>query len=200
MRRCSLSGGSRIGHAFRRPWDMFGCAPPLPSRTSAVFSERRKWYRNSDETTPLIGCATAHAWLVEASIPQIETFPIVAPYMAIPTDPLGKTLALLFLTPSSVSVSSVSRTYFPVSSPVFTQGISPPKNSVRFLLGVPPDDQSATVRKVVAVHPFGKSITQPTPHSSPTSPHPCHHRTRRAFAPSRHGHQRAPYPDRRAQW
>lgn len=65
------------------------------------------------------------AWLVVASIFNIPTFPIVAPYIAIKTDPIGFNLTDVSFNANSVINSGISVIIPLFKSPVFNQGIDP---------------------------------------------------------------------------
>ena len=64
-----------------------------------------------------------HAWLVVAGNVSIPNFPIVAPYIAINTLPVGLILAEEFATASSVILSGIFEINPSFKSPVLSQGI-----------------------------------------------------------------------------
>ena len=67
-----------------------------------------------------------HAWLVADGNVRIPNFPMVAPYIAIKTLPVGLILAEEFATASSVMLSGIFKINPSFKSPVLSQGIFPP--------------------------------------------------------------------------
>ena len=74
----------------------------------------------------------------------MPNFPIVAPYIAIKTEPTGLSLTEVFSKAKSVIVSGIFDTYPSFKSPVFNHGIFPPKYSSCVLDGVAPEVQEPT--------------------------------------------------------
>lgn len=66
------------------------------------------------------------AWFVVAGIFKIPSFPIVAPYMAMSTEPTGFNLTDVFSKAIFVITSWILSIKESFKSPVFSQGISPP--------------------------------------------------------------------------
>ena len=67
-----------------------------------------------------------HAWLVVAEISNMPSLPIVAPYIAISTEPTGFNRTEVFSKAKSVINSGISFIKPSFKSPVFNHGIVPP--------------------------------------------------------------------------